>query len=550
MIRKVVVSRFKKFQHLECNLQERALIAGPNNSGKTTLLQALATWAELGESWLESHSGSTHRDHRSFHRAEIEISSLRTLAPSNFEELWNGQDTREPISISVTTDSWEVGFDLHYQDAKVATVGPMSEVLADDLEAYALNPLKALYIPSLSGLDVKEPEYSDRVLATRLAHGKGGTVLRNMVQVASRDDRKWATLQHTVKSFFGFELSEPSGADPIRARYRRSSTDQWYDLITGAGGFLQTVMVQAALLHSDAKLFLMEEPDAHLHPLLRAKMYRLIREHCEENGCQALIATHSGRLIDQAAKESGEKLFLITENSLKPVHVKFAKDLLRIPSEEIVLAETTKRVLYLEGQSDLDILREWARVLDHPAGKHLDSAFWVATAERGGRNFTKRHYNALRAQVPMLRALEVRDRNSGEGEKWSKLCPGELRIEERSGDVPNGMRLAYWSRYEIENYLIHPAALLRFAQSQGSDAAERAETYMKEHLPPVVYRQPFGSTNLDRGKGKTIISEILAAAKVKLGEAEYYRLAAATKPDEVHPDIVTMLNEIEDQLSD
>ena len=159
-------------------------------------------------------------------------------------------------------------------------------------------------------------------------------------------------------------------------------------------------------------------------------MYRLIRDYCKENGCQAVIATHSGRLIEEAANERGEKLFLVTARGLNPVRRREATELLKIPGEQIVHAETLQRVLYLEGKYDLDILREWARVLDHPAMRRLERAFWVATAEEDGRNFAQRNFRALKAQVPTLRALEVRDRNGDEGKKWEGLRPGKLRIEE------------------------------------------------------------------------------------------------------------------------
>lgn len=549
MIRRVVVGCFKKFRLLEFELEERALIAGPNNSGKSTLLQALATWAELGEIWLQSNAELERQDYQSLHRVEVNVASLRTLALSSFDELWHNQNTREPITIRVSTDDWNVGFELSYQDATIATVGPVTDILTPDLAAFAKNPPKALYVPSLSGLDIEEPEYSEGVVATRLAHGKGGMVLRNMVQAASRDGAKWSTLQNTIKSFFGFELSIPSGVDPITARYRHSASDHWYDLLNGAAGFLQTVLVQSALLHSDATLFLIDEPDAHLHALLKAKMYRLIREHCDENDCQVLIATHSGRLIEEAASERGEKLFLVTAADLRPVRRQDAERLSTIPSAEIVLAETTQRVLYLEGKTDIDILRAWAKALDHPVRQYLDTGFWVPTAEEKGRIYAKKHYRALKAQVPALRALEVCDRNGAMGD-WDDLGPGELRIEEGRRNTPEGMKVVYWSRYETENYLIHPKAILRFiTRLLGKAAEEKAREYMEEYLPRVLFERPFETTDMDQIKGKTTVGRILTATGVELGESDYYQLASVMSPNEIHPDVLTMLDEIETQLA-
>ncbi len=550
MIRRVIVGCFKKLRHLEFSLDERVLIAGPNNSGKSTLLQALAVWSELGEIWLESNAEPKCQDYQGLHRMEMDVASLSTVALSSFDGLWNDLNTREPITIKVTTDDWDVGFELNYQDSTTATAGPTIDTSAADLQAFAKSPLKALYVPSLSGLDINEFQYSEKTLAALLAHGKGGMVLRNMIQSASRDEAKWKSLQSTIKSFFGFELSIPSGAAPITARYRHSEKDHWYDLPNGAAGFLQTILVQSALLHSDAKLFLIDEPDAHLHALLKAKMYRLIREHCKRNNCQVVIATHSGRLIEEAGSEQGNKLVLVTANGLKPVRRRDAQVLSAIPTEQIMLAETTQRVLYVEGRSDVDILREWANVLDHPARSHLDQGFWVPTAEQKGRAFAKRHFRALKAQVPALRGLEMRDRNGAKGKKWEGLELGKLRIEEERKQTPEGMKVIYWTRCEIENYLIHPNAILRFvSRLLGEEGKEKVKCYMEKYLPRMLFERPFETTELDEVKGKIRITRILSEVKAELGEGDYCQLAAAMMPEEVHPDVVAMLNEIKEHLA-
>ncbi len=547
MIRKVVVKRFQKLDRLEFELKERTLVAGPNNSGKTTLLQALATWSELGEIWLDSGADMTRRTDGGFPRIELDIVALGASPLSRFDALWRNQETREPISIRVTTDDWDVGFEMRYQRPTIATIGPLAEISEDHLEHYAKNPLRALYIPSLSGMDRHEPKYDERVVAARLAHGKGGMVIRNMVQAVSRDRAKWMELQNAVNEFFGLELSEPSGVDPIVARYRHSEKEHWYDLINGASGFLQTVLIQSALLHSNAKLFLLDEPDAHLHALLKEKMYRLIRERCEQDRCQAVIATHSGRLIEEAEKEGS--LFLVTENGLSHVRQRESKELLKIPTEQIVHAETCKRVLYLEGKSDLDLLRGWAKALDHPAARLLEGTFWIPTAEESGRGFTKKHFRALKARAPALRALEIRDRNGSDAARWRGLAPGDLRTEKESREMPDDFLLAFWTRYEIENYLIHPEAIARFvARSMDEKRAENVRRGIKEYWPPVLIENPFGTTSYDQTKGKTVITEVLAVAGIDAKESEYCRIARIMKPEEIHPDVVAMLDKIESQL--
>ncbi|MCY4039815.1 MAG: AAA family ATPase [Gammaproteobacteria bacterium] len=540
MIRSVHISNFKKFDRIEIELRDRTVIVGPNNSGKTSLLQAIASWSELGETWLENNADLVRDEHRAFHHVQVEATGLRTLALSSFDELWHNQSTTEPVSIEVATDRLQVGFELRYVEPTIADLGPSAKTSQDHLKAYAEQPLKALYVPTLSGLDVREPEYGDPVLETRLAHGKGGEIVRNLVRAVSRNKEQWEALQNTLQAFFGYELAMPSGSDPIRVRYRHSPEEHWYDLTSGSAGFLQTVLLQSALLHSDASIFLLDEPDAHLHALLKEKMYRLLREYCEVRGQQAVIATHSGRLIDEAARERGEKLFIVTTEGLNPVRRQEAKHLLQIPGDQIVLAETCRRVLYVEGKSDVDILREWAKVLGHPTVGLLDRVLCVTTAQEKGKNYGDRHFRTLRSLVPNLVGLEIRDLNGGTRER----SIGSKR------ESPTGLDVVQWKRYEIENYMIHPNAVSRLVlETLGEEAARRADEYMRRNLPGGLFDEPFEQTPADQTKGKVTIAMILAAAGLDLGESEYYRIAGQMKADEVHPDVVMMLDLIEQKLT-
>ena len=44
MIRRVTIKNFKRFRKQEFELAESVVLAGPNNAGKSTLLQAVALW--------------------------------------------------------------------------------------------------------------------------------------------------------------------------------------------------------------------------------------------------------------------------------------------------------------------------------------------------------------------------------------------------------------------------------------------------------------------------------------------------------------------------
>ena len=51
MIRRLEIRNLKRFKQFECALAEHLVIVGPNNCGKTTLLQAIAFWSEIALHW-------------------------------------------------------------------------------------------------------------------------------------------------------------------------------------------------------------------------------------------------------------------------------------------------------------------------------------------------------------------------------------------------------------------------------------------------------------------------------------------------------------------
>ena len=79
MIRRVSIKNFKRFREEEFELADTVVLAGPNNAGKSTLLQAVATW-KLGIDRLAAQRaggmGAT-RSGVAIPRAEITMVPLR-----------------------------------------------------------------------------------------------------------------------------------------------------------------------------------------------------------------------------------------------------------------------------------------------------------------------------------------------------------------------------------------------------------------------------------------------------------------------------------------
>ena len=61
MIRKVVLRRFKRFADETFEFPGHIVLAGPNNTGKTTVLQAIAAWDLALNRWRELNRFRKHK---------------------------------------------------------------------------------------------------------------------------------------------------------------------------------------------------------------------------------------------------------------------------------------------------------------------------------------------------------------------------------------------------------------------------------------------------------------------------------------------------------
>lgn len=86
MITKVELTNFKRFTSREFDLRGNIILAGPNNSGKSSLIQAIAVWNLALQEWLQerNHSKAKIRTGVQLSRNKFTAIPLREM-----KLLWN-----------------------------------------------------------------------------------------------------------------------------------------------------------------------------------------------------------------------------------------------------------------------------------------------------------------------------------------------------------------------------------------------------------------------------------------------------------------------------
>ena len=558
MIRKVVLKGFKRFAQTEITLPGHIVLAGPNNTGKTTLLQAIAAW-ELGfRKWRELGNFNPRRNGYSWQ--ELERLAFAPVAVRSFELLWSNRERQEPLEIGLQVEGLPlVTLEFRYHSAGSMDVRPKSDVTGDILRDSRLG-FHTTFIPAMSGLARTEQRLADpEAIDAALAQGRPGEVLRNLLFMAHQDDAGWRRLNATVRRLFSCQLEPPRSGAELICEYSQGMTEAAprFDVASAGSGFLQVLLLLTLLLTQSRsaaarhRVLLIDEPDAHLHLLLQRSIYSDLKHLVAGGNAQLLVATHSEMIVNYA--ESHELCLMFGTPRLASEELKkIAKDALGVVTHsELLEAEGALGVLYTEDFTDVDVLKAFAQVLGDERALRLLSREIVLKSSRAplpeglGEYSPQLHWGMLKLVRDTLPALELLDGDS------------KNRADDAITGAADRMQRLRWRRYEIESYLIHPAALVRFVLARHgpsplADESSRAliddlrdklqQAFVDDPLHPVPLVETFFRAE---PVSKTLLPGLLQAAGLNnVPKREYFEIAAQFRPEEVHSEIKERLGQI------
>lgn len=548
MIHTVRIKGFKRFKEVEFRLPGHVVLAGPNNTGKTTALQAIASWALALRRWRELDDFNPRQGYT---KAPIARHAFTAVPLGRFDLLWTNRRDRWAIEIELRHGrGWSVTMELSRDSTEQIYVRPKTGTTPDTLRRL---DLPVVFVPPMTGLGVEEPVFQPPKIEQLLGLGRPGEVLRNLIAEANQDDNAWGALQTSVRKLFGYELLPPNTAGAhIVAEYREANSSLWrpphFDIASAGSGFQQVLMLLAFLHTRRGTVLLLDEPDAHLHVILQDAIYHELRTVAARQRSQLIVATHSEVIINSV--EPRELCVMLDQPRMvadTSERNRLVSSLRVLSNEDVMRALQAAGTLYVEDYTDINLLRAWAARLEHRAEELLTTqVMWkpVVFQTREGGVGSKgiravEHFEALRLVREDLPGLELRD--------------GDARPAVPDTPITGaGLQRLRWRRYEIESYLLHPDALSRFVESiVGTGAAATHVEDMLEHwrneFPPAVVKDPLGDHEyLINTKARTRLLEPLldAAGLQGLPYTRYHEIAEIMLPEEIHPEVVEKLDQI------
>jgi hypothetical protein len=480
MITKLTLHNFKSIGDQAYHFTKFDLLVGRNNSGKSTILQALAIWQFCVDEFHRSRRGGSKG-------IQVVLPNFTALPVPEFNLLWknrtdrywpseNGKKIQKYILIEIDVEwqgedgkQYSFGVQLRYHSPQAIYAIP-----AKGWESFRVVEQKHLlpkiaYVPPFSGLEPNEEWRDDGPLKKQVGKAQPGSILRNLLlrvcQPPSIDETgsaqkgykipdEWNEIKEVIEKWFSVKLKEPKykqGVDTqIVCDYLQG--EKSYDIIAGGSGFHQTLTLLAFLYGYKPTTILLDEPDAHLHVNLQREILDYFKRKSSERHVQFLIATHAEEFVKGV--DASQIVSLLSQ---VPIRVESTPEVLRamadVSNAELTELQASPIMLYVEGESDERILRAWAKTC-----KAEDALGQVCFRIMGGgpkeqmKEAADRHFEAVKQIIPKAQRLMLFDYDDSH-----KAFHPE----------PNNPVLYEWKRKNIENYLLVPDAWLRaaFAQS-------------------------------------------------------------------------------------
>lgn len=560
------------------------LLVGGNNSGKTTLLHALATWEFCKTVLIYEKSPKALLNDFRGDGYGITIDDFTPINLPSFKSLWTNLTATSGYTLSIkcywddnTGNEKFLEISLALAQERLYIKPTASNLVEGDVLP------KIAYLPTFAGIGSKEQWFPKAYRNKLIGQGLAGAILRNQIMelwlqnIKLRNDRKNGRMrlsdadlkyirendpydilnQYVFKVFQG--VLYPKRFDPefhthVQINFRKGEIKgkrfapfpkyNERDIMMEGRGFLQWLSVLTFVLTPDINVLLLDEPDSHLHCVLKSELFDDLKQIAAKQLKQVIVATHSSEVIkafDYAEILSiikGKPKYLTEEEGKCLVLSSLGTEF--FPSLESL--QRNKKAFLVENNSDAKFLEIFCNKFDIWPD---NITIWATATKHKER---KAFYNFLRNSITDLKVLSLNDRDN---RNYSDITKS-LHDNHCPNDVHDGnceLRCRTWRRWEMESYLVCPEAIARLVQKQSDDKSyDVCLQEVKDYISTlgIVVQADYKQSDKTISNGvlfdrdaKELVSPICSKFRITK-----YDIAKEMNTNEIFEDVRTLLNEI------
>lgn len=308
-ITQIRVRNFKKIADTTVSLGPITYLVGGNNSGKSSVLQAVHTAvscaqiaAELKQQVIAEASlryspsadfsllghGGPYENRQGGQRGIVDFDGLTT----------DGEPADYRIEMYKARNHHNVGVD------RSGTAPGFGQIISDPKRLFSV------YVPGLAGVPHREEMYGYAAVFRKAAGGEANLVFRNVIRLIS-DRALLDDLERLLGEVIGASAHFKVSYNPDRDLYvdvslalgESPSPRDYIPVDLWGTGLLQITQIFAYVLLFRPALLLIDEPDSHIHPTNQRTLAAAFEKVVENFDCRIILSTHSRHLLTAASEE-------------------------------------------------------------------------------------------------------------------------------------------------------------------------------------------------------------------------------------------------------
>lgn len=325
------------------------VITGPNNSGKTTVLEALALWVESFDRMCQQAGRSVQK--RGVRRGDWHLvdtqahhSEVVSVRSPGFDDLFHRDADQLTLTATLTDQDSAYAIPVrirkargaHYDFRCSANLSVLHPRLNADCKHWP-RPFRVLFASPVAAVLTSEEFRTPGKTTDMIRQRRSAEVLRNRIHRLhgrTNDFQRFKDDVSRVLTGGAADIQIDVSGDPnidVHAKVLARSTprDRFRDISLLGSGSLQIieVLLHLYLTPSDLDLVLLDEPDSHIHRDTQQRLLSIIEEKAEH--AQVFATTHNESLLRNAG---WDRVFHLT-----PAPVDAPREFRPVASEQLMI---------------------------------------------------------------------------------------------------------------------------------------------------------------------------------------------------------------------
>lgn len=307
-IQSVSIEKFKRLASIDFDLAPITMVIGGNNSGKSSLLQAIHFAVTTIQSTKMVNASTLASDQLIFKPTNDPI-ILQNGSPMTQRSGPKFKFTY--ISEGVTdVNSFEMGI-KRGKNANISVDMPWDNPFFT--RASDRSRPVSIFVPGLAGVALREELRTEAIINTGIAQGDSNLYLRNVLLRIIRKPEILDRFHSIINQIFpGLTLStdyDESRHHFIEVKVNIDNRNLPIEML--GTGCLQAIQLVAYTTMYNPALLLLDEPDSHLHPSNQRLLAETLLQISAATLTKIILATHSRHIFDSlSANENCKVLWL------------------------------------------------------------------------------------------------------------------------------------------------------------------------------------------------------------------------------------------------